>query len=364
MVMALLLVVCILSFIPVKLPKYKYFVVALEILTIIVIFAGNNSTGDQLNYSYAYTSGNSVYFEIGYATLCRIFNALGFEYFQFKLILILVLCALVIYSYRCFDIALFPIPILIWTLTSFFYEAEQSRFFMAMLIVICGLPLLLKTKIEWKNVLIYCAVVLLACLFHTSAIVYLLFALIPFMKKFDKIRLVVLFLIFLTFAIMLISILNGNDWSLVGNLLYAITKNDRIKLWFNFKTRLGYLECVYYQCLIFLLVNTAYKVIRKKNVSKIEVQFCALMRDVLLLLFLVMPFYMISTDFIRIIRGMLLPSYVAVWIGIKRSWKVPQVLLSVGLIVFALSFNLLRYKTLFPFQNEYFSIMIQQNMWA
>ena len=164
-------------------------------------------------------------------------------------------------------------------------------------------------------------------------------------------------------VIMIISILNNNDWSAVGDFLYLITKNERIRMWFDFNTKLGYLECVYYQCALFGLVWITNEILENVKAKTSEKQFCILIKNTLLIMFWAMPLYMISTDFIRLIRGLFLPCYLAIWIGIRRGHIKSKLILLCGIIIFALSFNVLRYGNIFALNNEHFSPMLISNDW-
>lgn len=362
MIFPLLVISCTLGFAPFKNKQLKYLVLLLEIVTIIVLFSGNNSTVDQMAYSAAYSSEQYGYFEPGYSFLCRAFHAIGFNYTQFKIIVSLILIFSIHKAFGDFNTMFWNKAIATWLLTSFVFEAEQSRFFIAASIVICGMQFLAKDTIEKKDIVCFFLCIAIAATFHVSTLFYCFLVIIPLMKH-RKIEILTYVITCFVVVIMIISILNNNDWSAVGDFLYLITKNERIRMWFDFNTKLGYLECVYYQCALFGLVWITNEILENVKAKTSEKQFCILIKNTLLIMFWAMPLYMISTDFIRLIRGLFLPCYLAIWIGIRRGHIKSKLILLCGIIIFALSFNVLRYGNIFALNNEHFSPMLISNDW-
>lgn len=352
----------ILNLIPVKGQSFKKVLLIFGTLLIIVLFSGNYSTPDQISYEIAYSSGRGLYFEPGYVIITNFFRTIGLSYAEFKFVICVLLFYLLGRVFRNIGASFWNKTLATWLVTSFAFETEQSRFFIAAIFVLCGLQQIAKDTVSKKNVVVFCATVLAASTIHTATIFYISFLFIPLAKKRWG-KLFLYFLVSLAVVIMLISILNNNDWSAVGNFIYAITGNERIRMWFDFKTQLGYLECVYYQIVLFGLTCLSNRAVRKTNITLEEKKLCRLAKNVFLIMFLAMPLYMISTDFIRLLRCLFPLAYLSIWIGIRCARKTEKIYLVVGLLVFSLSFNLLKYQGFSPFSSEYFSPVWTSNEW-
>ena len=139
MIITLLIFACMLNFIPLRNRSFKILILCIELIALIMIFAGNNSTPDQAVYSSSYKTGDTGYFEVGYTVCSTFIQKIGLDYSRFKILVALLLIVLIGKGFRGFDIKLWTVSIMIWIWTSFVYEAEQSRFFIAVIIVMYGL---------------------------------------------------------------------------------------------------------------------------------------------------------------------------------------------------------------------------------
>lgn len=152
----------------------------ISICTIIwILCCLNTDNADYIvyrNYYYAYGTGDfqliDYHMEWAYRLLCQLFYNLGFSFVQFRIFFMSIVLFLT--SNSIWKYAKNPVLILIlYFIYPFFVQCVQIRNAMAISLIIYALRFLNKKY----GVIKYIAFVLIASLFHVSAIVYLLLAL-------------------------------------------------------------------------------------------------------------------------------------------------------------------------------------------
>lgn len=343
-----------------KLPE-KLFLWLFAIL-LVMVFAGNNSSVDQLNYRYVYDGAFRAYFEPGYMLLCSLMKSAGFNYLQFKLIIGGIVIFVLKYRFSTIGIRAWSLSLVFWACSSFWMEIEQSRFYIAMVIVLFATKYLQeKTTI---NVIKYIALVFVAMQFHTSMSFYLLLAVMN-TRLYSRIR---GFIFLVAFSAAFVSILNNNDWSFVGEILYAATKNERLLMWFNMRTNFGYIGPLLIQVVSYALLTYIAEVLSKhfegnEMAKKSDLSLCYMTQKVSEILFLAIPLYMISTDFVRVERGFMLPYFLCVFQSMKYMNLKQKMIVFVLLSVLVLGMNFVLYGDAMPLFNTYFKDMLTYNEW-
>lgn len=165
---------------------------------ILLGFCNNNDRPDLMNYQYAYNKikiyGMTVDdCEIGYAVLGKILNMLGLDFQQavsIMMLLFLSLIAIAIAKYTK-SIAMVSSLFMIYPL---FMSGIQIRNSIAMAIIVFSIQYLVSDK---KYSLIkYCACVLFAMSFHSTALIYFSLILVRFIKK-ENIKYIAIIMAFL-----------------------------------------------------------------------------------------------------------------------------------------------------------------------
>lgn len=320
---------------------------AILLILMVFLFSYNIVTFDQRIYNHSYQIGETYYFEIGYRLLILFFSKLGFNYQLFKCAMISVAFMLLYARLEKKNIAgnIF-ITLLLWLLSSFSFEAEQSRFLFGTLIILMSLPFLMEDGAQsmWKYLLGVC----LAATIHKACLFYALFLIRKAGAKKGKILYPAIVLVLM---VAVLGILNGNDFSFIGRIIGRFIQNERINLWFHFSTRAGFLGPVILQIATFVLIR--YGIILCAGVvNEDERKMLSLCSDISLILFLALPFYQIATDFIRLQRGMYLFYFICVGIILRKLDIRYRILYVSAWFAFCLMFNVLTYKTIMPWMSS------------
>ena len=144
------------------------------ILFFIWILAWNESLPDFYNYQVSYL--NHTFSDLGYGLLCSIFDNLGYNYLEFKLIIYaLALYSLynfiIKYSYCCSLIAS------LYLINFSILDIEQCRNFFAFSLFLNALPFFIDWDI-FSSIIKYFIITLLAAYIHVSILFYISFLLI------------------------------------------------------------------------------------------------------------------------------------------------------------------------------------------
>ena len=328
----------------------------------ILVFSGNNSTPDQISYKAVYDGYYEAYFEFGYMMITSALRTISFDYTQFKIVVAVIVVIMMKFRFRDVGSRVWSLSLVFWVLSSFWVEIEQSRFYIAMVIVLFATRYLEDKTVT--NMFKYVLFVFVAMQFHTSAAFYLLMVVI-FVPNYQKIR-IFIFMTFLTVS--LISLVCNNDWSFLGEILYSATKNERVLFWFGMRTNFGYIGPLFVQLIIYTLLSYNEKVMRIYyhrigSCEKEKISLCYTSKKISEVLFLAVPLYMISTDFIRIERGFLLLFFLSTFQCFKYMDFKQKALSCSLLIALIIVFNLICYRNIIPIANPYFGNMLLYNDW-
>ena len=317
---------------------------------LICIFAGANRSTDQWAYSVLYHDNNYFPVEKGYLFLTNIFYEMGLNYSQFKMIIMLAGGVLYILLTKQMDQVDCRKVLLLWVFTGFWFDIEQSRYTIAMMIVLYSIKYLQSKSIS--NVIKYIALILTAYTIHTATIAYLILLLVHFRENILK-KLVFISSII---TVMLGVVFSNISW--IGTVIYRFIPNERILMWFAYKTNWGWLGPVITQVALFLMLFYGKKIIdyeyNNGNIEDTYASFYNIAYKICVVSFVFMPFYVFSTEFIRLIRGMLLVYYFCIFMSFYYATNYQKVLIWLFSIGFIILYNLQGLRGILFF-NDYFT---------
>ena len=154
-----------------------------------------------------------------------------------------------------------------------------------------------------RYILKYSMLVIVASLIHNSVMFFLVFLLVPFLKRSRLLNW--LYPIMILISIMIKYLFQSGK--LIANIVYLLTKSTRTDLWFSFSTGLGFIACIGLHGLMLLIIyrqNVRIKKIMSHGIiynNWIVVSSSYAMLQIMSLSF---PFYLFSVEFIRLFRGL------------------------------------------------------------
>lgn len=324
------------AIIPFKGKQLNTIIVLLLFVLLSLIFSGNNNSVDQQAYSIVFHSPEFYPVEKGYHLLNSFFYNAGFTYTQFKLFMSVIAFVIVWRRFKVCEISILKYSIILWVCTSFWFDIEQSRFSIAVLLVIFATRFL--EEKDLVSDICYCFFVVFATFIHTSTIFFIVLVFRNHTGRLLK------FLFYLEAIVFLLFIAGGNNLSIVGSLLYAVLKKERILMWFNQSTNWGWLGPVSVQFYLFMMFSYGrsilygYKFDKYTDIIKTVSQYKLfdLFYRICLLMFLACPLYLVATDFIRIERALFIPYFICYFIAYYKSdWNQRKIwqILFVGFVV-------------------------------
>lgn len=349
------IIVGILCIIPVKNKKINFFLCIGAMTIMIAIFAFNNKSVDQYAYEVLYTDNDYFPVEKGYLVVCNLFRKLGLSYGMFKYVFASILSLLVYLRFKKYEFTGFRYALLSYFLSSYCFDAEQSRFTFAGTIVVLASCLLEKRGII--RMIIFAGIVALATTIHTSSVLYL--ALLLVKLKIKSLRVIALVFSFFTLVIGFLK----PDLSFIGNLIYSFIPNERILMWFNFETNFGwigpFLTIVLFSVFLGLSRKASINNDRFSDAQKNVIEFAY---KTSLIFYISAPLSCFATDFIRIIR-IFIPFYLAIiaLVMIKLRGLDKKYPYAMFLILFPIFFAIQGKRGLLAYNDYYCSTLILKN---
>lgn len=312
-----------------------------------ILFAFNYNNADYAMYEQLYINNDFAThnIEIFFRIICEIAIKIGLSYRTFIMFYSIIPIALIGTSIKKYtknpSFALscyFIFPFLI--------DIVQIRHFMAIAIITYAFQFLLSDN--KKDIYKYILLNFVAIGFHISAIAYLFFALA---KKLDnrKIRIALIFGIFL-----LIILIESN---LLPTILSNFIPYDKVEVYFiSSRWRPGLKTSIMYmiiQTSIVAIMTIIYKYWKKHSLKidqdeewnrRNNIVTCVYKINIILMI--ILPFYLYSTQLIRIVRGMLLLNYIAIGNVLEpKKVKDNYVIYLLTILVIAFLFYMLVIKT-------------------
>lgn len=315
---------------------------------------------DQLFYRLYYEGelANS-YFEIGYYFLNLFFNKLGVDYTIFKCILASASSLLIVARIKGYSINYFYLLIL-YTITMYFFDLEQSRTFFAISIVIYATKYLPLNTTQEK--IKYIVMVLIATSIHVSMAFYLL----VFLTKSKRFRKYTKIIFCFVIGFCVIANLIPQIMDIMGQALSVILRSERVQLWFSYRTGMGFFLCLALYIALLFLVGYAKRISYKYKNSSNEknVKFVEDAYSMMIVLVLSLPFYLLSTEFFRLLRELFVFQFTAILIAgnicqrnlTSKQEAIIPIFLNVAVLIYAVVFMYLfsAYEFVIPAIREVF----------
>ncbi len=288
--------------------RRKYFLF-LGILSLTAICYLCPELPDMKNYTDFYDAigkgkGNS-FLGYGWLWLCQIANLVHLDYLTFKTILYFISLLLLVKGIGYFSENRAK-PLMVYLLFPGLLDLIQIRFFFATSIVVIGIGILF-TKEGVIRYLGFLFSLILAFLFHNSAIFYSLFLFIPFLSKHASERK----LEFAAFFILIILILLTPYYSTIARSLLPEIQANRIDTYLEGERVKWYGMVIYTLFFVAqLMLISSYRNLCLEDIFlwlKIPKVQMVLLMNVILLFSL--PLVYLDSDFLRIQRAMLVINY-------------------------------------------------------
>lgn len=215
MLLVITIFIAILDFIMGCLKKKSRLLVVVNFFITWIIISGYFSGVDIDNYRYDYFiltyGGKSMFSDLGYVLLCKLFIGFGIDFFMFKKIVVFICLTLVFYSIKRMNGNILMIMSYYLIYQSVFDAIQFRNFIGFSILMVAYIFLMENTK---KSKFIYLTLILLSSLFHSVMIVYCIYLLIDDDKLSIKLRnIIIIFSIILT----LFTFVNGKSIPLISN---------------------------------------------------------------------------------------------------------------------------------------------------
>jgi hypothetical protein len=290
--------------------KGKKFLAFLLIILMWIFFWGNTYNPDYFTYLNLYNSNSghlTTSLESGFIFLIKISNLMGLSYNMFLLFFSLIGLFLIHSTIKLYT-SNFNYIYLLYFIFPFFFDVVQIRNFMVMAIVFYSTRYLMNTNFLSK--LKFLILILFASSIQIISLVYLPFILVNIKSKKREsfIQLVSIFSIILSILILL----NNKQIPFLYDLI-KLTGISKLEIYFNTKTNFGFLIYWFIQLISFTI---AYITKRYYNQytrdSNNNYKLIILNYQVQLLSFIYLPLFLLNSNFIRIIRNLLLLNYLSI----------------------------------------------------
>lgn len=300
----------------------------LTLLAILIFMAGagpeyatENRSMDYINYERRYDNIMNVHLgyniQFGYTIIQKIGVMLGLNFFWFRFVVIAI-CLGALYYFvirRYSENANYVLSF--YLMYPMIIDSEQLRNFIAMTIVLCSIGLLKKYDNLYR--MIYVGLVAIAATFHTAFLLYIPLIFVRHHKKnkFTK------FLVIVSILLMGMMFLNNNQVPF-ANIIIGAVDDRRVTRYLSSSTTLGFIMPLVLTLSSIILVYWAKK-ISDKELSFIEYEKsyknnlqgyahkCLLENNFITLVFWInllssvfFPFFMITIQFYRLPRNLLI----------------------------------------------------------
>lgn len=285
-----------------------------------IVFAGAYMIPDEGNYEMFYEASKhftgdtdpmaALYFhyntDLGYTLTNHIFYTWGFEYWQYKLIIVVLSLSLIYFIIRRLTLSV-GLVLFLYYLYPFYFDIPQIRNFIVEVILLIALAIY---KNNLSGRLISFCLILLAVTFHKIALAYLVIWMVLLLREYSVGRKILQLMLFVGGAMPLYA---GSIIGSLGDISFFLTSMDSFAQYAgyaNTEMRMGFL--IPYFHVVSLMAVVWYikrNFVPQNNRQRcfIQILFASYLGMILLL-----PLMAIHGDFNRIPRNLLLPTYIAV----------------------------------------------------
>lgn len=275
-----------------------------------VLFWSNTNNPDFFVYKAIYQNNanfTTQSLELGFILLVKLGNFIGASYHVF-LMLITFVCFYLIHSTLKKITKELNLVYAMYFIFPFFFDVIQLRNFIVMSILIYSTKYLLN-----NNKVKYIIAILIASSFQIIAIAYLPFVIINVRKRFSKslIRFLAIASIFLSVIILI----NSKQIPFLTHILEFMNVS-KLEIYFNSKTSYGFLLFWGLQILSYSMMWLTNKLFKKYNLVNIDdgrkTNFIQLIYYFNLISFIFLPLFLLNSNFIRLIRNILILNYTSI----------------------------------------------------
>ena len=285
-----------------------------------IVFVGAYMIPDEGNYEMYYEASkyfngdidpmSALYFhyntDLGYTLTNHIFYSWGFDYWEYKLFIVVLSLCLIWFIIRRLTLSV-GIVLVFYYLYPFYFDVPQIRNYIVEVILLAALAVY-KNKLSRK--LAGLGLVLLAATFHKIALAYLVVYMVMILCEYHSGRKMMKYLLLVGAAMPLYA---GSIIGSLGDISFFIASMDSFAQYAgyaNTEMRLGFLIPYFHV----ISLTTAVWYIKKhfepqndRQKDLLQILFMAYLGMILLL-----PLMAIHGDFNRIPRNLLLPTYIVV----------------------------------------------------
>jgi hypothetical protein len=277
----------------------------LLIIFLVTIMGGNSNNPDYDNYEiYYYNYGNVFAPDIGFRFVNIFFRTLGFSYNLYRLMVSILGFYFIYLAARKYAYNSFLVFIL-FAIYPFLLDVVQIRNFLMYSIVAYAIIFL-----EEKKYLKYFFWIVIASSIHVSAIIYLPIVIFSNLKKNIFLKAYLLFFIIIGIFIGLNRDLLESITTTIFNFLLQF--GNRFESYSSIKTRFGYLLYWLIHLSIFLVLRWSKKIVFSDTflISKKNKNYVQLVYNLNLYVMLFLPLYVLEITYFRFTRNILFLNYI------------------------------------------------------
>ncbi len=291
--------------------KNKFFrnIFLFLIISYFVIISGFNLTNlDNTIYYNIFVESKSAFFtkDLGYGLLLAFAHSLNLDYKTFRLFEYLIAFVLIHISLKKL-IKNEEVFFLVYFIYPFFLDIIETRNFLAVSLLLFSLPYFLSSKKERK--LLFLIIYLFSCLVHKIMFIYIPCFFFVNSTMLSKKKLIVFLFIALSFGFLGLDrqgfsiLLSYLSHSLSLLTITGVSRNLSVLLNNGWVVNYAITYCMFFGSL--LLISDANTLFLLKKLSKKSLKFCNLAFALSFYSCLFLPFYAISSDFMRVVRNVL-----------------------------------------------------------
>ena len=309
----------------------------------IILSTAQNHT-DQYYYMMEYNDGLVALNQFGLYLWELICIRLGLDYNGFKIVVAITCIYLIWKRIGKVNINYFFL-LLLYFFSAYMSDLEQMRSFIGTSIVLYGTKFLQDNNRGLKGYVLYFITVLIATSFHSSMVFFIFFLLIPFIKDgraFDLFY-------FVSATVCLLVFMFPGVIETMGSIVYLLTKNDRVAMWFTLSNGLSFFACLILHGMMLLMLSRLLREIHRLNRETFfsdydkEVNLCEFAYRMMQVLSLAFPMYLMSSEFIRLFRCLFIffffvVIYISTTIDYERGTRDKRRLYGIALIIFVIGY--------------------------
>ena len=288
-----------------KVDLKELFMVFVFVVFLFFVSSSNKSNPDYDSYQVIYVK-DALNYDLGYQAITNFAIMCGLKYHSFRVIVFFI-------SYACLFIFLLQIKvnkniaIALYSIYPFFYDSIQLRNFLAFSLILVTLPLLFNGK--KSGIVFFITGVVLATFVHKISIVYILLLFLRLKETKYKIRFLSL-LFFLSFLFVVLCKVVPSMNRFLFSLFEQVVTDKRVDYIENKTVRFGFLLYIAMELLLLFSSYLCYKSsASNSSFSKNEKRLAYCIFQINLILGCLYPVFLITSEFYRIFRNILLVNY-------------------------------------------------------